>query len=82
MKPVRENLAVLPFSYLKELNPKVDTKLKESHIFCDYFHCKATEVYTTGIIKRRSSSLMSSFFAITSTFSIQDLLIFYWTGFI
>ena len=74
MKLVRDNLAVSPFSYLKELISRNTYKTKtKPYFFVITFIAKheATEVYNSGIIKRRSSSLMSSFFAMNDFYIIN-----------
>ena len=74
MKPVRDNLAVSPFSYLKELISRNTYKTKtKPYFFVITFIAKheATEVYNSGIIKRRSSPLMSSFFAMNDFYIIN-----------
>ena len=74
MKPVRDNLAVSPFSYLKELISRNTYKTKtKPYFFVITFIAKheATEVYNSGIIKRRPSTLMSSFFAMNDFYIIN-----------
>ena len=74
MKPIRDNLAVLPFSDLKELISRNRYKTKtKSFFFVITFITKheATEVYNSGIIKRRSSFLTSSYFAMNDFYIIN-----------
>ena len=82
MKPVLDNLAesdtlvVSPFSDLKELisrNTKIDRKPKQSHFFVITFIPKheTTEDHNSGIIKKRSPSPMSRFFAMNDSYIIN-----------
>ena len=78
MKLVRDNLTVSPFSDLKELISRNRYKTKTKPITFIAKH-QVTEVHNSGIIKRRSSSLMSSFLAmndfyITNSASMDVLL--------
>ena len=74
MKLVRDNLAVSPFSYLKELISRNTYKTKtKPYFFVITFIAKheATKVYNSGIIKRRPPTLMSSFFAMNDFYIIN-----------
>ena len=74
MKLARDNLAVSPFSDLKELISRNKSKTKIAIFFVITFiaNYKATEVHNPGIIKRSSSSLMSSF---CNPFAMNDFCI-------